>query len=69
MLIRTRVTEIREMGRSTQGVTLINLGEGEKLSGLQCILDRDEEGEGSNGNGANGNGHDGNGNGGEQPAG
>jgi len=73
VLIRTRVKEIREMGRSTQGVTLINLGEGEKLSGLQCILDRDEEGEGSNGNGANGsNGSNGNGHvggDGEQPAG
>jgi DNA gyrase subunit A len=43
VLIRTRVNEIREMGRSTQGVTLINLGEGEKLSGVQAILDRDEE--------------------------
>ena len=43
VLIRTRVKEIREMGRSTQGVTLINLAEGEKLSGLQCILDRDDE--------------------------
>jgi DNA gyrase subunit A len=54
VLIRTRVREIREMGRSTQGVTLINLGEGEKLSGLQTVMDRDEE-EGGNGNG-NGNG-------------
>jgi DNA gyrase subunit A len=62
VLIRTRVKEIREMGRSTQGVTLINLSGGEKLSGLQCILDRDEEGEAANGNGANGNGN-GNGNG------
>jgi DNA gyrase subunit A len=69
VLIRTRVNEIREMGRSTQGVTLINLGEGEKLSGLQCILDRDEEGEGSNGNGANGSDGNGNGHGGDQPAG
>ena len=43
VLIRTRVNEIREMGRSTQGVTLINLDEGEKLSGLQNIMDRDEE--------------------------
>ncbi len=51
VLIRTRVNEIREMGRSTQGVTLINLGEGEKLSGLERIMDRDEE------NGENGNGH------------
>ena len=29
VLIRTRVSEIREMGRATQGVRLINLGEGE----------------------------------------
>jgi DNA gyrase subunit A len=43
VLIRTRVKEIREMGRSTQGVTLINLGEGEKLTGVQAIMDRDEE--------------------------
>ncbi|HUP97451.1 MAG TPA: DNA gyrase subunit A [Usitatibacter sp.] len=60
VLIRTRVKEIREMSRSTQGVTLINLDEGEKLSGLQCILDRDEENGEGNGNG-NGNGHSGNG--------
>src|SRR4030095_14294262 len=52
-LIRTRVSEIREMGRSTQGVTLINLGEGEKLSGVQAIMDRaDENGEHGNGHGA-----------------
>ena len=59
VLIRTRVNEIREMSRSTQGVTLINLDEGEKLSGLQCIMDRDEEnGENGNGNGSgNGNGN------------
>ena len=57
VLIRTRVKEVREMGRSTQGVTLINLGEGEKLSGLQTVADRDEE-DGGNGNGnGNGNGH------------
>jgi DNA gyrase subunit A len=51
VLIRTRVKEIREMSRSTQGVTLINLDAGEKLSGLQCVLDADEE------SGENGNGH------------
>jgi DNA gyrase subunit A len=57
VLIRTRVKEIREMGRSTQGVTLINLGDGEKLQGLQTVLDRDDE-ENGNGNGhANGNGN------------
>ncbi|HNQ05542.1 MAG TPA: DNA gyrase subunit A [Thiobacillaceae bacterium] len=43
VLIRTRVSEIRSAGRSTQGVTLINLGEGEKLSGLQPVLDSEEE--------------------------
>ncbi|MGH8678513.1 MAG: DNA gyrase C-terminal beta-propeller domain-containing protein, partial [Burkholderiales bacterium] len=43
VLIRTRVNEIREMGRATQGVTLINLGEEEKLAGLEKIVDRDDE--------------------------
>ena len=43
VLIRTKVTQIREMGRSTQGVTLINLDEGQKLSGLQKVVESDEE--------------------------
>jgi DNA gyrase subunit A len=56
ILVRTRVSEIREMGRATQGVTLINVDEGTRLSGLQRIaesdsddendLDEGEEGEG-----------------------
>jgi DNA gyrase subunit A len=55
VLIRTAVAQIREMGRSTQGVTLIALGEGEKLAGLERIEERDV---GTNGNGeGNGNGH------------
>ncbi|MDA9211015.1 DNA gyrase subunit A [Methylophilaceae bacterium] len=41
VLIRTRVSEIRELGRATQGVTLINLGEDEKLSGLEKIVETD----------------------------
>ena len=41
VLIRTRVTEIRELGRATQGVTLINLGDDEKLSGLEKIVETD----------------------------
>ena len=45
VLIRTKVKQIREMGRSTQGVTLINLDEGSKLSGLQKIVESDEEDE------------------------
>ena len=43
VLIRTSVKSIREMGRSTQGVTLINLGDGEKLAGLEPIAERDDE--------------------------
>ncbi|MGO4327303.1 DNA gyrase subunit A [Cupriavidus sp. 2TAF22] len=43
VLIRTRVSEIREMGRATQGVTLINVDEGTKLSGLQRIVESDAD--------------------------
>ena len=43
VLIRTRVAEIREMGRSTQGVTLINLDEGEKLAGLEKLVETEVE--------------------------
>ena len=43
VLIRTRVKEIREMSRATQGVTLINLGKGDKLAGLSRIADPEEE--------------------------
>ena len=39
VLIRTRVAEIRGMGRATQGVTLISLDEGEKLAGLEKIVE------------------------------
>ena len=43
VLIRTPVAAIREMGRSTQGVTLINLGEGEQLAGLERVAETDDE--------------------------
>ncbi len=43
VLIRTRVSEIREMGRATQGVTLIAVEDGTALSGLQRILESDIE--------------------------
>ena len=45
VLIRTKVKQIRVMGRSTQGVTLINLDDGQKLSGLQKVVESDEEDE------------------------
>jgi DNA gyrase subunit A len=41
VLVRTRVAEIREMGRATQGVTLIALDDGSMLSGLQRIVEND----------------------------
>jgi DNA gyrase subunit A len=43
VLVRTRVSEIREMGRATQGVTLIGLDEGAKLSGMQRIVENDAQ--------------------------
>ena len=52
VLIRTAVAQIREQGRSTQGVTLIALSDGEKLAGVERILERDEaEGNGNGGDG------------------
>jgi DNA gyrase subunit A len=67
VLIRTKVAQIREQGRSTQGVTLIALGEGEKLAGVERIEEQDgDEGGNGNGNGdggAGGNGGHGNGGG------
>ena len=41
VLVRTRVSEIRELGRATQGVTLIALDAGAKLIGLQRIVEND----------------------------
>jgi DNA gyrase subunit A len=60
VLIRMAVAQIREQGRSTQGVTLINLGEGEKLAGMERIEEKDEEAGGNgNGHGEEGGGGDG----------
>jgi len=57
VLIRTSCADIREMGRSTQGVTLINLDEGTKLAGVERISESEGD-ETTNGNGnGNGNGH------------
>jgi DNA gyrase subunit A len=43
VLIRTRVKEMRQMGRATQGVTLINLDEGQKLIGVESIQESEGE--------------------------
>jgi len=53
VLIRTRITDIREMSRATQGVTLINLDEGTYLAGLEKVIETEgEEVEGLDGDGA-----------------
>jgi len=56
VLVRTRVAEIRELGRATQGVTLIALDDGARLTGLQRIVENDASVDGAVANG-NGNGH------------
>jgi DNA gyrase subunit A len=43
VLIRTRVADIRELGRATQGVTLINLDEGTWLAGIEQVIESDPE--------------------------
>ena len=42
VLIRTRVTDIRVMSRSTQGVTLINLDHGTYLAGVEKVIETEE---------------------------
>ena len=59
VVIRTRVDQIREQGRSTQGVTLINLDEGTRLAAIEKVLESEEEPNGNNGNGNGSNGSDG----------
>ena len=39
VLVRTRVSEIRQLGRATQGVTLIDVEDGDTLSGVQRIVE------------------------------
>jgi DNA gyrase subunit A len=41
-MVRLRAAEVSTIGRNTQGVRLIRLGEGEKLIGLQRIADLDD---------------------------
>ena len=45
VLIRTKAAEVRETGRSAQGVRLINLDEGEKLICLVKVAESEESGE------------------------
>ncbi|MSQ21455.1 MAG: DNA gyrase subunit A [Betaproteobacteria bacterium] len=53
ILIRTKVAQIREMGRSTQGVRLIDLDEGTRLASIERVAET-EDTNGENGHGGNG---------------
>jgi len=43
MIVRTPISEISKMGRSTQGVRLVNLKDGDKLVSMEAISERDLE--------------------------
>ncbi|MBN8224256.1 MAG: DNA gyrase subunit A [Xanthomonadales bacterium] len=52
-LVRTRAAEISQVGRNTQGVTLIRLGEGESLQAVERVdASLDDEGDAAVGTGA-----------------
>jgi len=61
VMVRTRVDEVREMGRATQGVTLINVDEDSLLRRIRRVTERDaddiideqDEQEGAGAEGAN----------------
>jgi DNA gyrase subunit A len=38
-VVRTRIAELRVIGRNAQGVTLIGLDEGDSLSGVQKVVE------------------------------
>ncbi|MDP2168972.1 MAG: DNA gyrase subunit A, partial [Rhodocyclaceae bacterium] len=42
VLIRSKVEQVRETGRSAQGVRLINLDDGTKLAGIELVIETDE---------------------------
>jgi DNA gyrase subunit A len=46
-LVRTKADEVSLLGRNTQGVKLIDLRGEEKLTGVQRIIESDEESNGS----------------------
>ncbi len=46
-MVRTRVDQIREAGRNTMGVRLINMDKGDKLQAIARVIDEDDEGDDS----------------------
>jgi len=43
VLIRSKVDQVRETGRSAQGVRLINLDDGTKLAGIEKVIETEDE--------------------------
>ncbi len=43
MIVRTSVSDLRSMGRNTQGVKLVNVKAGDKLAGMEVISEEDLE--------------------------
>jgi len=43
MLVRTPIAEISSMGRNTQGVRLVNLKDGDRLTALEIVSEQDLE--------------------------
>src|SRR5699024_1020106 len=43
VMVRTRVDEVREMGRATQGVTLINVDENSLLRRIRRVTEREAD--------------------------
>ena len=43
VLIRSKVAQVRETGRSAQGVRLINLDDGTKLAGIEKVIETESE--------------------------
>ena len=42
-MVRTRVNDIREAGRNTQGVKLINLADNDKLQAIAPVISEEKE--------------------------
>ncbi|MBV8817087.1 MAG: DNA gyrase subunit A, partial [Acidobacteriaceae bacterium] len=53
-IIRIESSAIRQAGRSTQGVRLVRMEEGDQVAAASCIPESEVNGDGSNGNGSNG---------------
>jgi DNA gyrase subunit A len=45
MVIRLQISTLRDLSRATQGVRLIKLEEGDKLTGVARVCEEEEEGE------------------------